>query len=111
MTVHRRSLSTSHESPAPTNASKRVIAAPTMRIVQVGNAVLRDVAQTVNVEDIRTDAFRTLIATMVATMRDAPGVGLAAPQIGVPLQVFVMEDKAVAKTHDDEALFVQQVYD
>ena len=32
-----------------------------------------------------------LIADMVETMRAAPGVGLAAPQIGVPLQVFVWE--------------------
>ncbi len=30
---------------------------------------------------------------MIATMRAAPGVGLAAPQIGVPLQVLVLEDR------------------
>jgi peptide deformylase len=28
---------------------------------------------------------------MIETMRDAPGVGLAAPQIGVPLQITVIE--------------------
>ena len=32
-----------------------------------------------------------LVRDMVETMREAPGVGLAAPQIGVPLQVFVWE--------------------
>jgi len=30
---------------------------------------------------------------MRETMRDAPGVGLAAPQIGVPIQLAVIEDK------------------
>lgn len=37
------------------------------------------------------DDLRTLVADMVATMRAAPGVGLAANQIGVDLQVFVFE--------------------
>ena len=37
------------------------------------------------------DAVRRLIDDMVDTMRDAPGVGLAAPQIGVPLRVIVVE--------------------
>ena len=31
---------------------------------------------------------------MIETMRAAPGVGLAAPQIGVPLRVIVLEDRA-----------------
>lgn len=35
---------------------------------------------------------RQLIEWMRETMRDAPGVGLAAPQVGVPLQVAVIED-------------------
>ena len=30
--------------------------------------------------------------TMRETMRDAPGVGLAAPQVGMPLQIAVIED-------------------
>lgn len=33
--------------------------------------------------------LRTLIADLTDTMLDAPGSGLAAPQIGVPLRVFV----------------------
>ena len=36
-------------------------------------------------------ALDSLICDMVDTMRAAPGVGLAAPQIGVGLQVFVWE--------------------
>jgi peptide deformylase len=34
-----------------------------------------------------------LIDEMRETMRDAPGVGLAAPQIGLPLQLVVIEDR------------------
>ena len=37
------------------------------------------------------DDLATLVADMVATMYAAPGVGLAANQIGVPLQVAVIE--------------------
>ena len=35
------------------------------------------------------DELRELIDDMFETMREAPGVGLAAPQVGVPLRVFV----------------------
>jgi peptide deformylase len=37
------------------------------------------------------DSTRRLLDDMVDTMRDAPGVGLAAPQVGVPLRVIVVE--------------------
>jgi peptide deformylase len=37
------------------------------------------------------DSVRRLIDDMVETMRQAPGVGLAAPQVGVPLRVIVVE--------------------
>jgi peptide deformylase len=39
-----------------------------------------------------TPALARLVDIMVDTMRAAPGVGLAAPQIGVPLRIFVAED-------------------
>lgn len=35
--------------------------------------------------------FQTLVDNMVETMRDAPGVGLAAPQVGESLQLVVVE--------------------
>ena len=35
--------------------------------------------------------IRALIADLIASMRAAPGVGLAAPQVGVPLRVAVVE--------------------
>lgn len=53
-----------------------------------GDPVLHNPARRVTAWD---ESLHTLIADMVDTMRAAPGVGLAAPQIGVPLQVFVWE--------------------
>lgn len=61
-------------------------------IVQAGDPVLRHVAAPVAPERIATTAFRELVEHMVGVMRAAPGVGLAAPQIGVPLRVLVVED-------------------
>jgi peptide deformylase len=69
------------------------VVSPLPRIVQAGDPVLRGVAQLVPLEDTATPAFRALVETMVAVMRAAPGVGLAAPQIGVPWRVIVIEDR------------------
>ncbi len=53
-----------------------------------GDPVLKQrAAEVTNVDG----ALVRLVEDMVETMRDAPGVGLAAPQIGVPLQVAVVE--------------------
>lgn len=57
-------------------------------IVALGNPVLRNKSRKVSRFD---EAIRTLVQDMIETMRDAPGVGLAAPQIGVPLQIAVVE--------------------
>jgi peptide deformylase len=62
-------------------------------IVQVGDPVLRSRAAEVPPDRIETPEIRDLVATMTAAMRAAPGVGLAAPQIGVPLRVIVLEDR------------------
>jgi peptide deformylase len=51
-----------------------------------GDPVLHAPARPVEVFD---DELRRLVADMRETMVAAPGVGLAAPQIGVPLRVFV----------------------
>lgn len=62
-------------------------------IVQLGQPVLRKTARLLSVEEIKTAEFQNLITTMKETMRKAPGVGLAAPQIGIDLQVAVIEDR------------------
>jgi peptide deformylase len=57
-------------------------------IVVVGHPVLRKKAKRVSQVD---KPIQRLIDDMIETMRAAPGVGLAAPQIGVPLRLAVIE--------------------
>jgi peptide deformylase len=61
-------------------------------IVQVGAPVLRRRAKEVPQSLFGTPALAEVVNSMVETMRTAPGVGLAAPQIGLPLRIFVAED-------------------
>jgi peptide deformylase len=65
-----------------------------LKIVQVGEPVLRQKARALTVEALRNPEIKGLVECMRETMRDAPGVGLAAPQVGVPLQIAVIEDRA-----------------
>ncbi|HEX2296176.1 MAG TPA: peptide deformylase [Actinomycetota bacterium] len=53
-----------------------------------GDPVLRERAR--DVEQV-TEVHRRLVSDMLETMRDAPGVGLAGPQVGVLERVFVWE--------------------
>ncbi|MBA3542340.1 MAG: peptide deformylase [Deltaproteobacteria bacterium] len=62
-------------------------------IVQTGTAVLRARATEVEPTRITTPQSQDFFALMTDIMRAAPGVGLAAPQIGVPLRVIVLEDR------------------
>ena len=62
-------------------------------IVQAGAQVLRARAAEVTRDEMATPAFQALVVRMIARMRAAPGVGLAAPQLGVGLRIFVVEDR------------------
>jgi peptide deformylase len=64
-----------------------------LKIVQAGEPVLRQAARALSAEEIRMPATRELLTHMRETMRDAPGVGLAAPQIGLGIQLAVIEDR------------------
>jgi peptide deformylase len=64
-----------------------------LKIVQVGEPVLRQLARPLLHEEIALPETQQLIAWMHETMRDAPGVGLAAPQVGLPVQLAVIEDR------------------
>ncbi|MBI3203112.1 MAG: peptide deformylase [Myxococcales bacterium] len=57
-------------------------------ILEYPHPALREVAKPVTQVD---DEIRRLVDDMAETMYDAPGVGLAAPQIGVGLRVFVID--------------------
>ncbi len=63
-------------------------------IVRYGDPVLHAPASPVARID---DDVRTLLRDMVETMYAAPGVGLAAPQVGVPLRVIVIDTSVGAE--------------
>ena len=64
-----------------------------LKIVQAGEMVLRELAKPLTPAQIRRGEIQQLIELMRETMQDAPGVGLAAPQVGLSLQLAVIEDK------------------
>jgi peptide deformylase len=64
-----------------------------LKIRQVGEQVLRRKTRPLLTDEILDRSTQELIQSMRETMHDAPGVGLAAPQIGYPLQLVVIEDQ------------------
>ena len=64
-----------------------------LKIVNVGEPSLRAASQQLSKEQILSPSIQNLIEYMRETLRDAPGVGLAAPQVGESLQLAVIEDK------------------
>jgi peptide deformylase len=64
-----------------------------LKIARMGHPVLSAVAEPV--ADPGNPEISRLIADMVATMEDAGGTGLAAPQIHVPLRVVVFQVAAI----------------
>jgi peptide deformylase len=61
-------------------------------IVQAGHPALRQRAAAYDGQ-LSADQLERLIGVMRQVMHEAPGVGLAAPQLGIPLQLAVLEDK------------------
>jgi len=64
-----------------------------LTIVQVGEPVLRQRARALAPGEIASDEIQDLIRQMHKAMLDAPGVGLAAPQVGHAVQLAVIEDR------------------
>jgi len=64
-----------------------------LKIRQAGELALRQKARPLSRDEILDRSTQELIESMRETMYDAPGVGLAAPQIGCSLQLVVVEDQ------------------
>lgn len=60
-------------------------------ICRMGNPILRGVAELVKTDQIKTDLFGQLVEDLRDSMKHYGGIGIAAPQIGVSLQVCVIE--------------------
>ncbi|MHA7262254.1 peptide deformylase [Arthrobacter sp. TMN-37] len=72
-------------------------------IVRAGHPVLRMRAQPFDGQLADAD-LAALIALMRRVMHNAPGVGLAAPQLGIPLSIAVVEDQGV----EDDAVAAER---
>jgi peptide deformylase len=66
-----------------------------LKIVQAGDPILRKQSRPLTKDEISSLSIQQLIDSMRDTMREAPGVGLAAPQIGESIQLAVIEDREV----------------
>ncbi|KAK2425413.1 peptide deformylase 1A, chloroplastic [Trifolium repens] len=62
-------------------------------IVKAGDPVLHQPALNIDPTEIKSEKIQKIIDDMILVMRKSPGVGLAAPQIGIPLRIIVLEDK------------------
>jgi peptide deformylase len=63
-----------------------------LKIVQVGAPALRSGTRPITRDEVKSAEIQQLIEWMRETMGEAPGVGLAAPQVGLQLQLAVIED-------------------
>lgn len=62
-----------------------------MEIVRYPNKILR--AKSKEISDFESPDIKKLIAEMIPTMKNANGIGLAAPQIGKNIRLTVIETK------------------
>ena len=65
-----------------------------LNLLQVGEPILREKARALSPEEIVSGQIQQLIHSMRETLHAAPGVGLAAPQIGERIQLAIIEDLA-----------------
>src|SRR5688572_7991221 len=65
-----------------------------LKVARLGHPVLRQEASDIEPKDIRSGKFRQLVEDMVETMHEYQGVGLAGPQVHLPLRIFVYEVQA-----------------
>lgn len=82
-------------------------------IVQVGHPVLRGIATAVPLSDIPGAPIQKIVADMQQTLAAEPdGAALAAPQIGVPLRIFVLAERVFSPEdlHDDSKKDTHLVY-
>ena len=70
------------------------------RIYETPDAVLREISKPVETFD---DELKTLVADMFETMYDAPGIGLAAVQVGVPIRLLVIDLQEPENPDDPES--------
>ena len=64
---------------------------PLLKIARLGHPLIRKGAESVSEEDLNSQGTQQFIDDLVETMRDANGVGIAAPQVHTPQQIIAIE--------------------
>jgi peptide deformylase len=72
-----------------------------LKVARIGHPALRAQARPLTPEEIAAPALQKLIDDMIDTMKDYDGVGLAAPQVHLDLQLAVIEVPARDERADD----------
>ena len=66
---------------------------PILKIITQPNPILRKKSKEISLKEINSQEFMGLISSMEKTMIKTDGVGLAAPQIGKNIRLFVINSK------------------
>src|SRR5512132_1490150 len=74
-------------------------------IYETPDPVLRQISRPVETFD---DELKTLVSDMFETMYDAPGIGLAAVQVGEPIRLLVIDLQEPADADDPESPVIKQ---
>lgn len=64
-------------------------------ICRMGNPILREIAREITLPEIKSEFFTQLLQGLKDSMHHYGGIGIAAPQIGVPVQVAIIELQGV----------------
>lgn len=64
-----------------------------------GSDVLRAKSEKVDIENVDKEELSTFIDNMVETMKNAEGVGLAAPQVGRNIQLVIVDGRDIVETY------------
>jgi len=74
-----------------------------VKIVQKEDSVLREVAEPVNPKDFGSPRLKKILEDMVTALgKEEDGVAIAAPQIGIPLRIFIVSHRAFEYEDENE---------
>ena len=71
------------------------------KILKLGNPILRLTAKELTKEEILSSEIQDLIPKMWDVMKNAGGIGLAAPQIGISIQLAVIKLESESERYDN----------
>lgn len=80
-----------------------------LKVLKIGNPLLRKRSFEVKEDEIRTKEFKKLIRDMFDTMHHENGIGLAAPQVGVLKRVVIVGSEEENPRYPDAPLIREQI--